>query len=89
VYTLENLKLIPNENIQPQFSNIKNDIVCWGKDSSGLPIRFRLGIDKTPEFVTTTFKNCLFKQDAFGITRLVKASNDNEGEEKSFAEPSW
>ena len=45
----ENRKLISSFNNNPQYGNIKNDFVVWGKSGKdGLPIRYHLAIDNKP-----------------------------------------
>lgn len=45
----ENRKLINSFNNNPQYGNIKNDFVVWGKSNKdGLPIRYHLAIDDKP-----------------------------------------
>lgn len=49
-------ELVTSVSFNPNYSNIKNDFVCWGtrnaKDSSAAMVRYHLAIDKRPELIT-------------------------------------
>ena len=48
---VENSKLINSYANNPQYGNIKNDFVVWGKSSKNdLPIRYHLAIDTKPPY---------------------------------------
>ena len=71
VYTFEDSKIISTITNSPQFQQIKNDFVIWGKrkDLNGkqIPIRYHLAIDEKPQT---------------GNTYKVKKVQDEYGDQK-------
>ena len=53
VYTFEDAEIVLSYSNSPQFQQIKNDFIVWGKrktiDNKEVPIRYHLAIDKKPE----------------------------------------
>ena len=53
VYTFENANIIQSYSNTPQYQQIKNDFIIWGKRTSGegkeVPIRYHLAIDNKPK----------------------------------------
>lgn len=52
-YIFENMAQAISINMSPNYENIKNDFIIWGKrtvvDGTSLPIRFHLAIDSKPQ----------------------------------------
>lgn len=72
VYDFSTGKLITSYSNAPQWQNVKNDFVVWGKQSdSKMAIRYHLIIDKKPK-ATFLQKTFYFYQDYFGYWRAVK-----------------
>lgn len=53
----------------PQYSNIKNDFVVWGKKNE-LAIRYHLLICKRPEFIENQEFNVSLYKDSYGVARI-------------------
>ena len=53
IYTFEDAEIIQSYSNTPQYQQIKNDFVVWGKrqsiDGNEIPIRYHLAIDKKPK----------------------------------------
>ena len=76
-YDFDNDSIVVSYQNSPQYSAIKNDFVCWGAFSdSKLPIRYRLVIDKKPEYSETTY-SVTFAFDSQGVKRAIKDSNSS------------
>lgn len=75
VYTFENANLITTFSNSPQYQQIKNDFVVWGKRTSiegqEIPIRYHLAIDNKPT-VGNSYKVFFYVDPDDGITRAKK-----------------
>lgn len=60
VYSFEDAVLISSYSNNPSYTQIKNDFNVWGENSSGLPIRFHLLLDKFNEEEV-----CYWESDSF------------------------
>jgi len=78
VYTFENGNIIQSYSNSPQYQQIKNDFLVWGKrtsiDGKDIPIRYHLAIDKKPE-VGNTYKVFFFMDPDDGIIKAKKPVN--------------
>ena len=72
VYTFEDGILITSYSNSPQYQQIKNDFMVWGKrksiDGRDVPIRYHLAIDKRPE-IGNTYKVFFFTDPDDGIVK--------------------
>lgn len=75
VYTFENGSIIQSYSNSPQYQQIKNDFVVWGKRTSiegqDIPIRYHLSIDSKPT-TGNTYKVFFFIDPDDGITKAKK-----------------
>lgn len=49
VYNFDNSYLIESYNNRPNYLNIRNDYICWGKTATGASIHLRYAIDDKPK----------------------------------------
>ena len=72
VYTFEDADLISSYQNSPQYQQIKNDFMVWGKrttiDGKDVPIRYHLAIDKKPQ-IGNKYKVFFFVDPDDGITK--------------------
>ena len=75
VYTFENANIIQSYSNSPQYQQIKNDFLVWGKrtsiDGRDVPIRYHLAIDSKPT-VGNSYKVFFFIDPDDGITKAKK-----------------
>ena len=75
VYTFENGNIIQSYSNAPQYQQIKNDFIVWGKRISitgeEIPIRYHLAIDKKPQ-IGNSYKVFFFADPDDGITKAKK-----------------
>ena len=75
VYTFENANIIQSYSNSPQYQQIKNDFLIWGKRTSQegkeIPIRYHLAIDKKPE-VGKKYKVFFYTDPEDGIRKAKK-----------------
>jgi hypothetical protein len=75
VYSFDNSNIVQSFSNSPQYQQIKNDFVVWGKrttiEGKDVPIRYHLAIDTKPE-VGNTYSYFLFKDPDDGITKAKK-----------------
>ena len=64
IYTFENGEIIQSYSNSPQYQQIKNDFIVWGKKKTlqgqEIPIRYHLTIDDKPSFGKTTYKTFFY-----------------------------
>lgn len=74
VYTFEDSEIISSISNSPQFQQIKNDFVIWGKrktlSGKEVPIRYHLAIDEKPR-VGNTYQNIKQVIDEYGEIKYV------------------
>ena len=75
VYTFSDANIITAYTNSPQYQQIKNDFVVWGKrktiDGKEIPIRYHLAIDKKP-LIGNKYKVFFFIDPDDGITKAKK-----------------
>ena len=75
VYTFEDSNIIQSYSNSPQYQQIKNDFVVWGKrttiEGKEVPIRYHLAIDKKPS-IGNEYKVFFFIDPDDGITKAKK-----------------
>lgn len=75
VYTFEDANIIQSYSNSPQYQQIKNDFLVWGKrtsiDGNDVPIRYHLAIDSKPT-VGNSYKVFFFIDPDDGITKAKK-----------------
>ena len=75
VYTFEDANIIQSYSNSPQYQQIKNDFLVWGKrtsiDGKDVPIRYHLAIDSKP-IVGNSYKVFFFIDPDDGITKAKK-----------------
>ena len=75
VYTFEDANIIQSYSNSPQYQQIKNDFLVWGKrtsiDGKDVPIRYHLTIDSKPT-VGNSYKVFFFIDPDDGITKAKK-----------------
>ena len=75
VYTFEDANIIQSYTNTPQYQQIKNDFIVWGKRRSingqEIPIRYHLAIDSKPP-VGNSYKVFFFTDPDDGITKAKK-----------------
>ena len=75
VYTFENANIIQSYSNSPQYQQIKNDFLVWGKrtsiDGQDVPIRYHLAIDSKPT-IGNNYKVFFFIDPDDGITKAKK-----------------
>lgn len=75
VYTFENANIVQSYSNSPQYQQIKNDFLVWGKrksiDGNEIPIRYHLAIDSKPT-VGNTYKVFFFIDPDDGIKKAKK-----------------
>lgn len=75
VYTFEDANIIQSYSNSPQYQQIKNDFLVWGKrtsvDGRDVPIRYHLAIDSKPT-VGNSYKVFFFIDPDDGITKAKK-----------------
>lgn len=75
VYTFEDANIIQSYLNSPQYQQIKNDFLVWGKrtsiDGKDVPIRYHLAIDSKPT-VGNSYKVFFFTDPDDGITKAKK-----------------
>ena len=75
IYTFSDADIITAFSNSPQYQQIKNDFVVWGKrktiDGKQVPIRYHLAIDKKPQ-VGNQYKVFFFIDPDDGITKAKK-----------------
>ena len=75
VYTFEDADLIISYSNSPQFQQIKNDFMVWGKrttiDGKEIPIRYHLAIDKKPK-VGNQYKVFFYTDPDDGIQKAER-----------------
>ena len=75
IYTFDDSQMIMSYSNLPQYENIKNDFVIWGKrtsiDGTEVPIRYHLAIDKKPQ-INHQYNLFFFKDPDDGITKAKK-----------------
>ena len=76
VYIFDDNEMIISYSNAPQYENIKNDFVIWGKKTSidgiQIPIRYHLAIDERPK-VGNTYKLFFFEDPDDNIIKAKKA----------------
>jgi len=76
VYTFEDADLITSYSNSPQYQQIKNDFMVWGKRKNilgqDIPIRYHLAIDKKPEVGNVYHDIFFFTDPDDGITKARK-----------------
>lgn len=74
VYTFENSEIISSITNAPQFQQIKNDFIVWGKrkalSGQQVPIRYHLAIDKKPE-TGNSYEHIVKVTDSYGNEKYV------------------
>lgn len=84
VYSFDNGNLITSYNNNPNYDNIKNDFIIWGKrkcpDGTELPIRYHLAVDRKPELPTTARRVKIFK-DGNDDERYAIITDNTTGED--------
>lgn len=77
-YDFTNTNLITSYANTPNYENIKNDFVVWGKkkgvSGESIPIRYHLAIDSKPE-IGNTYKAFVYTDPQDGLTK-VKVPRD-------------
>ena len=75
VYTFEDGNIIQSYSNSPQYQQIKNDFLVWGKrtsiDGKDIPIRYHLAIDSKPT-IGNNYKVFFFIDPDDGITKAKK-----------------
>lgn len=75
IYTFEDANIIQSYSNSPQYQQIKNDFLVWGKrtsiDGKDVPIRYHLAIDNKPT-VGNSYKVFFFTDPDDGITKAKK-----------------
>jgi len=75
VYTFEDANIIQAFSNSPQYQQIKNDFLVWGKRKSiedkEVPIRYHLAIDSKP-VIGNEYKVFFFQDPDDGITKAKK-----------------
>ena len=75
VYTFEDGNIIQSYSNSPQYQQIKNDFLVWGKrtsiDGKDIPIRYHLAIDSKPT-IGNSYKVFFFIDPDDGITKAKK-----------------
>ena len=75
VYTFEDANIIQSYSNSPQYQQIKNDFLVWGKrtsiDGKDVPIRYHLAIDSKPT-VGNSYKVFFFTDPDDGTTKAKK-----------------
>ena len=75
VYTFEDANIIQSYSNSPQYQQIKNDFLVWGKrtsiDGKDVPIRYHLAIDSKPT-IGNSYKVFFFTDPDDGITKAKK-----------------
>lgn len=78
VYSFDTDDLIVSYTNNPQYRNVKNDFTVWGeKADTNTAIRYRLIVDKIPEFPDTDYQVAL-REDSFGVLRAYNTENEEE-----------
>ena len=76
VYTFEDGEIIQSYSNSPQYQQIKNDFMVWGKrktiDGKQIPIRYHLAIDKKPAVTGTQYKVFFIVDPDDGIEKAKK-----------------
>ena len=74
-YTFEDANIIQSYSNSPQYQQIKNDFLVWGKrtsiDGKDVPIRYHLAIDSKPT-IGNSYKVFFFTDPDDGITKAKK-----------------
>ena len=74
-YTFENANIITSFSNSPQYQQIKNDFIVWGKRTSTqgqeIPIRYHLAIDNKPS-INNTYKVFFYTDSDDGIIKAKK-----------------
>jgi hypothetical protein len=75
IYTFEGSNLIQSYSNSPQYQQIKNDFLVWGKrktiDGNEVPIRYHLTIDKKPK-IGNSYRVFFFTDPDDGIEKAKK-----------------
>ena len=75
VYTFTDANIITAFSNSPQYQQIKNDFIIWGKrttiEGKEVPIRYHLAIDEKPE-IGNEYKVFFFRDPDDGITKAKK-----------------
>jgi len=75
IYSFDDATIIQSYSNAPQYQQIKNDFVIWGKrksiDGKEIPIRYHLAIDKKPE-IGNEYKVFFFLDPDDHITKAKK-----------------
>ena len=75
VYTFEDANIIQSYSNSPQYQQIKNDFLVWGKrtsiDGNDVPIRYHLAIDSKPT-IGNSYKVFFFTDPDDGTTKAKK-----------------
>ena len=75
VYTFEDANIIQSYSNSPQYQQIKNDFLVWGKrtsiDGKDVPIRYHLAIDSKPT-IGNSYKVFFFTDPDDGTTKAKK-----------------
>ena len=75
VYTFENSDIITSISSSPQYQQIKNDFMIWGKrktlNGTEIPIRYHLAIDKKPN-IGNSYTNLISYLDSEDNIQKVK-----------------
>ena len=76
IYSFNDSNLLTAIQNSPDFANIKNDYVIWGKRSENVPIHLRYAIDKKPVYYKNQDNKIFLTQEEYD--RLVNEKSANE-----------
>lgn len=76
VYSFNGANLLTAIQNSPDFANIKNDYVIWGKKAENIPIHLRYAIDKKPVYYRNQDNKIFLTQEEYD--RLVNEQSNNE-----------
>lgn len=76
IYSFNDSNLLTAIQNSPDFANIKNDYVIWGKKSENVPIHLRYAIDKKPVYYKNQNNKIFLTQEEYD--RLVNEKSANE-----------
>ncbi len=86
VYTFEDGEIIQSYSNSPQFQQIKNDFIIWGKrkglQGQEIPIRYHLAIDNQPFFGNTRYKVFFYTDPEDNIKKAKIPEEGNQLPEK-------
>lgn len=76
IYSFNGANLLTAIQNTPDFANIKNDFVIWGKKSENVPIHLRYAIDKKPVYYKNQDNKIFLTQEEYD--RLVDEQNNTK-----------